>query len=220
MRDWLGDTVAFSYDADGNLTGEQLPGGVAERVAYDPAGETTAITDTGGGRTLAGFDYSRGRLGQVTAVTSTGINQGPQNYAYTPAGQLASVNGAPYGHDADGDLTQLPGETLAYNAGGELTSLIRRATATAAPGVTSYGYDPDGNRVSVTENGQRAAILVYNKADELTGYASSGAAPVTASYAYNADGLRMSKLVERNDDRVHLGRVGARAAAGAGRAVT
>jgi YD repeat-containing protein len=54
----------------------------------------------------------------------------------------------------------------------------------ATGSVISYGYDADGNRSSVTSDGQQTAILSYNRADELIGY--SGAADGTVTVAVTA----------------------------------
>ena len=54
---------------------------------------------------------------------------------------------------------------------------------------TSYGYDSQGNRTSVTPAGKPTTTLTYDQANRLTAYGT------TATYAYSGDGLRMSKTV-------------------------
>ena len=66
-------------------------------------------------------------------------------------------------------------EITVSGAGGKLT--------------TSYGYDSQGNRTSITPSGKAATTLTYDQANRLTAYST------TATYAYNGDGLRMSKAV-------------------------
>jgi RHS repeat-associated protein len=192
VTDWLGHTTRFGYDPDGNLTSETYPNGVTENSAFDDADELLSITYRAASATLDTFTYTRSSLGQVTAATAAGVLTQQQAYAYTPTGQLASAGGGQYTYDQDGNLTQQPGGiTLSYNAAGQLTSRTQPASAPGqvAPGTTTYGYDGNGNRTSISRPGRPAITLTYNQANQLTAYGT------TASYAYNGDGLRMSKTV-------------------------
>src|SRR5487761_273357 len=53
----------------------------------------------------------------------------------------------------------------------------------------TYGYDSQGNRVSITPSSGPATTLKYDQANRLISYGT------IATYAYNGDGLRMSKTV-------------------------
>jgi RHS repeat-associated protein len=57
------------------------------------------------------------------------------------------------------------------------------------PAITTYGYNSDGDRTSLTAPSGTATTLGYDQADELVAYGSN------ATYAYNGDGLRTSKTV-------------------------
>jgi RHS repeat-associated protein len=67
---------------------------------------------------------------------------------------------------------------------------IPAASGTAASGVpTSYQYDKQGNRTTITPSGGTSMTLSYDQANRLTAYGT------TATYTYDGDGLRASKTV-------------------------
>jgi RHS repeat-associated protein len=57
------------------------------------------------------------------------------------------------------------------------------------PAGTTFGYDLQGNRTTVTTNTGSTVTSKYDQVNRLTGYGT------TATYRYNADGLRASKTV-------------------------
>jgi len=73
----------------------------------------------------------------------------------------------------------------------ELASVeIPAATGATSSGVpTSYQYDKQGNRTTITPSGGTSTNLSYDQANRLTAYGT------TATYAYDGDGLRASKTV-------------------------
>jgi YD repeat-containing protein len=102
----------------------------------------------------------------------------------TPDGNGSEQAVTKYGYDADGEqTTAIPPDgnvpnansanfttVTAYNADG-LTSSSTDAGgqgATVTPRVTSYGYDADGNQVSVTDPRGYATTTTYDAADEPT----------------------------------------------------
>jgi RHS repeat-associated protein len=66
---------------------------------------------------------------------------------------------------------------------------VEITSASAGGSTTTYGYDAQGNRTSMTAPGQATIQLTYDQANRLTGYGTA------ATYTYNGDGLRMSKTV-------------------------
>jgi RHS repeat-associated protein len=91
-------------------------------------------------------------------------------------------------YDAAGRLTKVACATnisATYNAGSELT------TETTGSAVTTFGYDAEGDRTSMTPPTGTASSYTYDQEERLTGVSG----PTTASYVYNGDGLRMSKTV-------------------------
>lgn len=57
------------------------------------------------------------------------------------------------------------------------------------PAGSGYSYDPQGNRISMTDPAGTVIAHTYDQANRLTAYST------TATYRYNADGLRTSKTV-------------------------
>ncbi len=66
---------------------------------------------------------------------------------------------------------------------------VSPAKPAPAVGPTTYSYNPEGDRVSITPSGAAATRLHYDQGDHLIGYGS------TAVYTYDGDGLRASKTV-------------------------
>jgi RHS repeat-associated protein len=122
--------TTYGYDLAGQLTSVTLPGGRNIQYHYDAAGNRTTVTDGG----------------VTTAYTTNDLNQ------YT------AIGAATFGYDADGNQTS---RTV-----GGVTQILRydsenRLVGLSAPGdAWSYEYDPFGNRIATTHNGQRTEDLI------------------------------------------------------------
>ena len=151
VRDWLGHTTTFSYDASGNLTSEAYPNGVTASTVYDDANQVASITDKTASATLAQFTYARNKDNNVTSDDTTGIAGGTETYGYTSLSQLASRSGKPFTYDAAGNLTGLPtGVTQAFNAGDEVTSSTTPATTKAPVLDQSVSANQTGKGTKIT----------------------------------------------------------------------
>ncbi len=150
MTDWLGHKTTFSYDPTGNLTGEAFPNAVKSALGYTADGALTSISDTKAATTLAGFRYTRDKLGQLTAVAQRGAFTGTEHFSYTKLSQLSADGAGKYSYDKNGDVTRLAsGAVQAYNAAGELTSVTLKNTK------TSYSYDKNGNLTAIKPAARR-----------------------------------------------------------------
>lgn len=69
------------------------------------------------------------------------------------------------------------------------------------PAVTSYGYDANGNRTSLTPPGTGTSTYGYDAQNRLISYTGPG---VTAAYTYDGTGLRASKTVNGGAAEVYL----------------
>lgn len=186
VSDWLGNTTDLGYNPDGDLTSISYPGTVTESLTYDDSDRLAGISDAAGSTSLLSETYTHNADNLLTAQSSSTVS-------YTPLHQVqnSELSGSTisYSYDAADRLTEIEGATtatLAYNGGSQLT------TSTVGTAATDYGFDPDGDRTSVTPPTGAATENTYNQAQQLTGASTTG---LTASYSYNGDGLRMSKRV-------------------------
>ena len=120
------------------------PNGIVTRLAYDSAGDLTSESvPDGNGSELATITNAYNGDGQPTSVTSVDGNLPGAN-----AGNYTTVT--------------------AYNSGGETTSVTQAggSGATVTPRITSYGYDADGHRTTVTDPGGHTTTTTYDADDE------------------------------------------------------
>jgi RHS repeat-associated protein len=189
--DPYGIISSFSYDANGNRTGEGVgnspgvaPAGATATYGYDALDRPVAVTDAAGATVAYSYDAA-GRL--VSRSLPNGVVTG---YGYDDLDRLTSLTDAKgatvlsalqYQYDAAGHVTQktdLSGaHTYTYDAVGRLASATHPNAS-----AESYAYDGVGNRTS----SHRAASYSYQATNQL---ASAGA----SSFGYDADGNLTSK---------------------------
>lgn len=121
------------------------PNGTVTQLSYDAAGDTTA-TSVPDGNT------------NETATTSRAFDaDGEQTTTVAPLGNLPGANTAAYT------------TTTTYDAAGR-TKIVTQGSA--GPGTfartTSYGYDADGNRTSVTAPSGQTTITTFDANDQAT----------------------------------------------------
>jgi RHS repeat-associated protein len=151
-------TTTYAYDADGRLTTQTLPGGVAQSFGYDVMGDLTSQQGSGASATTADRSFSYDKLGRMlTAGTSNTSGSG-----------IANATSESFSYDDRGDLLTAGGSagstTLGYNGDGLLTS---RADAS---GTSSYSYDPSDRLHTVTDalTGTTQTYTSYNKLNQVT----------------------------------------------------
>lgn len=174
---------------------------------YD--GSITIATFTGAGTKTGAHATASGATGApAVSVTTTGPDSLAWAVGEDPSHATArtAAAGQSIVHqylDTKGISTDWAQKTTAIPAAATVVKVADTAPITdkwnmaaveitaAAPGSqkTTYGYDKDGNRTSITPAGKPATALTYDQANRLIAYGT------TASYAYNGDGLRMSKTV-------------------------
>ena len=211
VQDWLGNTSAFGYDANSNLTTKTLPAStsIVDTSGYNAADQDTSISDVKNSTTtLFSATYGRDNAGQVTSDTSLPSGVGADRY--TSLNQLcyagASATNAcatpptgaqAYGFDAAENLTTANGTTQSFNAADQLcwtlSGTSNNGCSSSPAGATTFSYDPRGNRTTVTPSSGSATHLGYDQANRLSSYGQGS--NTTATYAYNGDGLRTSKTV-------------------------
>jgi RHS repeat-associated protein len=173
------DITAFSYDKRNRLESVQYPDEAVIHYTYDGSGNRTGETDANGQRSTSTYD-ALGRLEQTT-----------YSDLLTPAGD--DVTHIAYDYDANDNLVRV--STTYSGATGTRTTvrhydpLDRLSDTTQADGaILSYGYDPQGNRLSLSLTGVPSTRYGY---DELNRMASVITRQGITEYAYD----RSSRLI-------------------------
>ena len=186
-----GDETTMKYDADDRLSSVTSPlGNVAGATAaayttsygYDPDGDRTLVVDPLGEQTTTDYDA----LDRPLRVTSPAGDQTVT--AYDADSNVLSVT------NPDGDKT-----SSAYNADDQVISTTdprgHVAGAKAATYTTKYGYDADGNQVSLTTPLGEVTTWSYDANEQVAtttdargNVTGATAAAYTTSYGYDPDG--------------------------------
>jgi RHS repeat-associated protein len=176
-------STSYTWNGDQEKTAVADAAGTTS-YTYDSAGRLHTLADPASGATLT---YSYNSLSQPSQVTYGGTGADTQAFGYNSLHELTSdtltagsttVASIGYGYDLNGDITSktttgfagAAASTYTYDQARRLTSWNNGTTT------TSYGYDADGNRVTVG-----SATYAYDARDQLT---SDG----TSTYSYSANG--------------------------------
>ena len=183
VKNWNGNTTAYSYNAAGELTSQVQPVTASSSdttsYGYDPAGNQTSLTD--GNTNTTWTTYNAWELPESVIEPATPAAPSAASRTWTTSygadGQVASVS-------QPGGITQ----TYGYDPLGDLTS--QAGSGAAAPTATqSFGYDMDGQLTSATAPGGTDSFS-YNPDSQLAG--TSGPSG-SSSFNYNGDGLMSSR---------------------------
>ena len=144
--DALGRITTFQYDADGRETAELAPLGHDMYYTFDASGNVTAETDGNGHTTHYTYDADNNLLSETDPLGTTWL------YGYDAAGNQTSVT------DPNGHTT-----TYVYDS-------LNRVVQETDPlgGVTQYSYDEQGNLLSSTDPNGHVTQNVYNNMNLLT----------------------------------------------------
>jgi RHS repeat-associated protein len=156
-----GTETTYRYDSNGNLLEKETPlyeTGETVRTTYSyegAPGEVTAVTDPDGHTTHFGYDSA----GDRTSVTDADGNE--TTYAYNADGEQTSMV-SPAGNEAGGNPAAHT-TSRTYNADGEITGETDQLGH-----ATTYAYDNNGNRISVTDANGHTIHQTYDADNELT----------------------------------------------------
>ncbi|GLI03383.1 hypothetical protein Pa4123_86610 [Phytohabitans aurantiacus] len=177
-------TSTYGYDVAGRLASRAPPVGPTTSYTYNDKG----LLATTAGPTNRRFGYDS--YGQLTILNSNAPSTGLTQYGYDNAGRLETITGSPYAaavtYTDDSQIASIETDKLTsytYDNAGRLTNTTVTQTSTTLSN-TSYGWDGDGNRTTVTPAGGPAITSTYDLADRLTG-TSTG-----QTYTHNDDGLQ------------------------------
>jgi RHS repeat-associated protein len=233
----VSDVATLTYDTSGNLTSiTNALGQVTTFGQYDAHGRVGRITDPNGVITDLTYD-ARGRLtsrtvdGKTTTFQYDGVGQltkvMPPNgaflqYTYSAAHRLTDVTDALGNkihttYDLAGNKTQEevfdPSNTLVRQQQWVYDTLSRLHQSIGAAGqTTTFGYDANGNRTSITDPLGRVTTYAYDALNRVvaetdplagsTGYsydaldhllAVTDPANLTTTYTYNGFGDRLQE---------------------------
>jgi RHS repeat-associated protein len=221
-EDRSGNRVTLTHNASGYLTGVTDPSGRSLTFSYDSANALTSVSDPGG--RVFSFSRSSGNLTGVTfpdpdgagplasPVVSVGYDAnaritsltdprgGVSTFAYNADGSLAWAKDALNGQTTYAyttthtDITDPRGGVTRYAYSFGRLSSVRNALSQT----TSYAYDADNNRTSVTDPAGKVWSYTYDsRGNVLTATDPLGHA---TTYTYNALDLPLTVTT-------HLGRV-------------
>jgi RHS repeat-associated protein len=205
-----GNTVAFTYDADGLLTQagnlaltrnlqnglltSTTLGNVADLRTYNSFGEQVAYDAAYSGASRFAQQYTRDKLGRITQKTqSLGGPPDTYNYTYDLAGRLTEVrkNGsliATYTYDSNSNRLSGPSGATTYSYDDQ----DRLLTLNSGPQAQTYSYNANGELLSKTAGGQNTTYSY-----DALGNLMAVALPDGRQIDYMVDGLnrRIGKRV-------------------------
>ena len=201
--------ISFAYDSGDRLTSVTYPNGRFLQYIYNSGGQRSSMSDSTGFVVNYGYD-SAGRLSQLTRGGAL-----LASYTYDADGRLSRKtlgNGAytTYGYDAAGNPLHL----INYSSAGSIGSrfdytydaLGRKTEMNTLNGVWKYGYDANGQLISVSRPNGATVQYSYDAAgnrdtmvsDGVTsGYNTNNLNEYTSvggfAYGYDADGNLISR---------------------------
>ena len=195
-------TTRFEYDANGNLRHQYDCRNIHVEYTYDTLNRKTAhIQHKAGGNLTVSFDAydAEGNLTQMTdamgrvfTYTYDVLNRQTDSSAPDLGGSMFQTLAVTTVYDANNNVTSIT-ETKTDETGASFTdqtvntfdNFDRMATTTQRGLLTSYGYDNNGNRTSVTTPAGTTAYT-YNSRNRLATATADG----TTTYTYYADGKK------------------------------
>ena len=193
MTDKNGHTTTYQYDVQNRPTQVTDALGNTTITAYDPVGNVGSLTDANGHVTTYTYDALNRRstttdaAGDVTQYQyDMGGSSGCPSCGATPGTSLVTGQ-----TDANGKVTYYKYDDL-----DRLTNTVQKVgstndTITANDAVTTYTYDPNNNRVSLTEPDGNVTTYQYdslnrqtntvNAAGDVTGFGYDGVGNLTTN---------------------------------------
>ncbi|HEY5895327.1 MAG TPA: RHS repeat-associated core domain-containing protein, partial [Chthoniobacterales bacterium] len=182
LADARNNTYSYTYDAQNRQTEMIYPDGSRESYTYDDAGRQTSYTSRAGKVCTHTYD-SRDRV--VQSSWNDGFTPSVTN-AYDVASRLIS--------NSNGKSAL----SFTYDAANRLTAETQNLTALnpQLPAFTvGYGYDGDGNQVSLTYPDGSAVDYIRDARAQLAEVTLDGPPPL-ATYSYDLAGNRIGRTME------------------------
>lgn len=167
--DGEGNTSTYTYDSADRLAAETDPLGGVTSYTYTSTGQLETVTTAAGRTTGYGYDSA----GNVTSVVTPAGNE--TTYTYDAGGRMLTVTG-PRGNVAGADPADHT-TSYTYDDAGHVTSVTDPLGRT-----TSYGYDANGNRTSMTDPAGHTTTYTFDAANRLTEVTDPAGNTTTTSY--------------------------------------
>ncbi|MBI2612075.1 hypothetical protein HYW54_05045 [Candidatus Gottesmanbacteria bacterium] len=190
VKDWNNKTTTYTYNNNGTLATRQLPNTVKTTYTYDAANRPITITHTKSTTTLAKYNYTRDKVGNIKIANESG----------SFVGTAQTVN---YDYDALGRITKATypsNKTFEYvydKMGNRLTQKVNGTTITTYTydndykltqkgALTSFTYDNNGNQTKKPSgNFNPDPTYTYDFENRLIAHVTSAGNP----YDWKYDGL-------------------------------
>jgi len=174
IKDQVGNTVSYGYDAVGNQTSIKDGEGQTTAFAYDNRNLLTKVTDAKLGVTSYGYD------GNGNRITVTDAKNSLTKYDYNEFNLVSKITNplnkvTQFEYDRNGNQTK-----IVFPKSDSITSTfdaLNRLNGTFVNGVKKwgYGYDANGNMTSVTDVSGSSKTFTYDNNDRLTQEAKESA---------------------------------------------
>jgi len=182
-----GTGTSWTYDGDSRVTGLVLSGPSAVTAplsttysyGYDAAGQTTAISSTVNGITIA-QTLVHNAQGYLTGVSGVGATQSLE-------------------YDGNGNIStsSVAGQVTTYHYDAQQPNQLN--TVTSSSGTTGYRYDKNGDTAGITSTAGVSTGVSYDAQARLA--TVTLADETTVSVRYNAAGQRAEYAVSKSDIR-------------------
>ncbi len=198
---------SYSYDERGLCAGIARPSGIGTEMRYDADGNLTWLRNAdASGSTLSEYSYTYDKEGRIASEDSEVEGDDRRahlfhlEFAYTPAGKLASCSGSEdgrpfsesYSYDAKGNRKSLEragdgAEHVDYSYDGADRLVLEESSAS---GTVEYSYDADGRLVRKSGGGRDRSYF-YGAEDRLEAVCEGDLLLMSA--VYDGDGKRVAE---------------------------
>lgn len=195
--------LTYNYDAENNLTQlTKVQGGTTtvENFEYNSVNELTVAQGSWGNASMS-YDNT-GNLTQMN------VGDSQLNYVYDDHNRLTNITGTlpqTFIYDLQGNMSQVNGYALTYNTANQLFNSqkiidINHSVADKEVLNSSYAYDGNGNRISVTQDGN--SNYEFYQGNTLLYTANAASPSVNTSYVYL--GSHLIAQVDNGEDVTRL----------------
>jgi RHS repeat-associated protein len=195
VTDWLGNTTTMTYDAASRLLSLVRPNGIVTTYTYDANSRITAIADAKDGP-LSTISLDRDDAGNIASAQrnvplTAGALQGSQAWQINAAGQVVGFN-----YDPLGRLTSDMDRTFSWDLASRLTGL------SAEGQTTTFVYD-DLHRVVSRNGASGSESFVWNYAFVLPAISVTRSGGADSRYYIHTPAGDLLYFIDNADGQAH-----------------